>query len=571
LALGTNTFPGTVLSNGTYTATLDFGADAFNGDARWLELALRTNGAADFTTLAPRQAVTPTPYAIRAANAGSVSGTIPDAQLSANVARLNATNAFNGPVTAPQFLGDGSGLSGVAPASGSTNYVAKAGDTMTGTLNLPVNGLTAGGNQLTLANGNVGIGTTTPDARLHIQGDGSSLTLMLDSTSARGANLAFLQNGVNRGGLGVTGALMGNTSSDLGILSQAGSRIVFYANGDNPERLTIATNGNVGIGTANPQQQLALTGGIGFANQNATDKKLYSPVDGLFEWMTQDAAGEPGFAISHQGERRFLFRTIGYSYLNGGNVGIGTANPQQQLTLTGGIGFGNQNATDKKLYSPVDGLLEWMTQDAAGEPGFAISHQGERRFLFRTVGYSYLNGGNVGIGTTSPVARLHIQGDGSSPTLVLDSTASRGANFAMMQNGINRGGMGVTGALMGNTSSDLGILSQAGSRIVFYANGDNPERLTIATNGNVGIGTASPTARLEVAGSLKVSGAGNSITTPILSITGGSDVAEPFAMSGGEIPPGAVVVIDAAHPGQLKLSGRRMTSAWRASSAARAA
>ncbi len=42
LALGTNTFPGTVLSNGTYTATLDFGADAFNGDARWLELALRT-------------------------------------------------------------------------------------------------------------------------------------------------------------------------------------------------------------------------------------------------------------------------------------------------------------------------------------------------------------------------------------------------------------------------------------------------------------------------------------------------------------------------------------------------
>ncbi len=43
-------------------------------------------------------------------------------------------------------------------------------------------------------------------------------------------------------------------------------------------------------------------------------------------------------------------------------------------------------------------------------------------------------------------------------------------------------------------------------------------------------------------------------TVKVLSITGGADVAEPFAISDGAIPPGAVVVIDDARPGQLKLS-----------------
>ena len=83
------------------------------------------------------------------------------------------------------------------------------------------------------------------------------------------------------------------------------------------------TDGNVGIGTVVPPQQLSLTGGIGFANQNATDKKLFSPVDGLLEWWTHAGAMERGFAISHQGDRRVLLSVNGDSYLNGGNVGSG--------------------------------------------------------------------------------------------------------------------------------------------------------------------------------------------------------------------------------------------------------
>src|SRR5204862_5867043 len=48
--------------------------------------------------------------------------------------------------------------SGYAPASGSTSYVAKAGDTMTGALNVPANGLQVGSSQIVTSGGNVGFG-----------------------------------------------------------------------------------------------------------------------------------------------------------------------------------------------------------------------------------------------------------------------------------------------------------------------------------------------------------------------------------------------------------------------------
>jgi hypothetical protein len=124
--LGTNIFQGLFASNGLYLATLDFGSAAFNGDARWLELSVRTNGAAAWTLLSPRQSLTAAPYALRAAAAGALTAPVPDTQLSANIPRLDASNtftgavAFNGPfavagvVKATSFQGDGSALGGIA-------------------------------------------------------------------------------------------------------------------------------------------------------------------------------------------------------------------------------------------------------------------------------------------------------------------------------------------------------------------------------------------------------------------------------------------------------------------------
>ena len=91
--LVTNAVP---ITNGYFTATLDFGS-VFDGGARWLDIAVRTNGADAFTPLAPRQPLTPVPYAITASNvaggvaAGQLTGTIALAQLPAAVVTNNAT------------------------------------------------------------------------------------------------------------------------------------------------------------------------------------------------------------------------------------------------------------------------------------------------------------------------------------------------------------------------------------------------------------------------------------------------------------------------------------------------
>lgn len=46
------------------------------------------------------------------------------------------------------------------------------------------------------------------------------------------------------------------------------------------------------------------------------------------------------------------------------------------------------------------------------------------------------------------------------------------------------------------------------------------------------------------------------LSVPVLAITGGADVAEPFEVTSPDLPPGSVVVIDEAHPGKLKQSQR---------------
>jgi len=56
---------GESIQNGLFTVPLDFGTDIFTGDARWLQIKVRSPaGAGDFTTLSPRQEVTPAPYAL---------------------------------------------------------------------------------------------------------------------------------------------------------------------------------------------------------------------------------------------------------------------------------------------------------------------------------------------------------------------------------------------------------------------------------------------------------------------------------------------------------------------------
>ena len=88
------------LFNGLFSVNLDFGAGAFNGNARWLDITV-TNGPTT-QTLWPRVQVLPSPYALFAAVAGTVTnGAITGAQLATN--SVGTTNIQNGAITSAQL------------------------------------------------------------------------------------------------------------------------------------------------------------------------------------------------------------------------------------------------------------------------------------------------------------------------------------------------------------------------------------------------------------------------------------------------------------------------------------
>ena len=115
------------VSNGLFVVQLNFGSSPFDGEARWLDIAVRTNNAESFSTLGPRQLLRPTPYAI---SARSVSGPLSASQLSGV-----GTNAVTLNNPGNVLSGDGSGLTGVNAATlqgmNSTNFWQVGGNANT--------------------------------------------------------------------------------------------------------------------------------------------------------------------------------------------------------------------------------------------------------------------------------------------------------------------------------------------------------------------------------------------------------------------------------------------------------
>jgi hypothetical protein len=191
-----------------------------------------------------------------------------------------------------------------------------------------------------------------------------------------------------------------------------------------------------------------------------------------------------------------------------GKLKIGSNVSPQTLNIFGGIGFTNQNANDKKLYSPVDGLLEWMTHNSAGEHGFAISHQGFKTVYLNTSGNSYFNGGNIGIGTTTPISLLDVRGrltvpeisfalngtDDSDPYRLRKVQSSSNVNWLELQ--LNDD-YNESFRIYGNSCEGFNCLEYSGNLYhSFDASGN------VYHKGNVGIGTVTPDEKLTVKGKI---------------------------------------------------------------------
>ena len=156
------------VTNGLFTTVLDFGS-VFDGTAYWLEIGVQTNGSTnDFTILSPRQALSSTPYAVYAANAGTVTGVLATTNLPASVALLNGNQNFSGTITATGFAGNGLNLTNLnatqltsgtmSDARLSTNVALLNGiNNWTGADNFS-KGLSTGSNFVSTFNGSSGSG-----------------------------------------------------------------------------------------------------------------------------------------------------------------------------------------------------------------------------------------------------------------------------------------------------------------------------------------------------------------------------------------------------------------------------
>lgn len=269
--------PAVLVINGIFSTQLDFGAAGFDGAARFVEIGVRVAGSPDpFTILNPRQQVLSTPYSIQAKNAAQLGGVdaseyvttstvgnsfIKNAtvQQTANL-NISGSGFFAGnvgigtaaPTSKLQVVSSGHGITQTSGAVtvGSFISTASGGSGWFGTRsNHPLNFFTNDSlPQLTLSTvGNLGIGTTTPTAKLEVQSAIAGLTgVYAESPSGRaiwgksvGSRGVYGESSTLEGVYGISGSgagVAGRSTSNSGVYGESSA-------------VSLTAGGVYGIGT----------------------------------------------------------------------------------------------------------------------------------------------------------------------------------------------------------------------------------------------------------------------------------------------------------------------------------
>ena len=346
------------------------------------------------------------------------------------------------------------------------------------------------------ANGRMGIGTTSPNAKLHVYNTGNG------------------EIEVER----ASGALVNIQAQSAKGLIGTDSNHTFSLKTNSSERLTILNSGHVGIGKTSPGQKLDVAGSI------RTNSNLYvynSDLSRQTLRVNAEATTNTGILkLSNGSNWGLLMRGESNNPYIGGYFGgtlnitgfedsTGTTTSAIKLAqfvfggTGGGSGYLNLNGdlrvnTNKKIKfqyaNSQENGIEWI---AGSKISAAITPVDTANFSRTGLGFftgDFSDGttnadermritraGNVGIGTTNPNSILHITG--ANPEFILEDTTN--LNRCRIKNND------------GNLRFEADYNSQMGnSRHQFFIDGS--EKLRINTDGNVGIGTTSPSAKLQV-------------------------------------------------------------------------
>ena len=359
-------------------------------------------------------------------------------------------------------------------------------------------------------NGFVGIGTNDPKNTFHLHGDGT-----LRISPAAGANQA--ESGRIR--------FTENTSDFQGAYihydGSANKLHIGTHNGNTTDAandidcLTILRGGtSIGVGTDDPQTIIHAkkAGGVVFRLEDATDNNyshIFNTSDDLVISADRNGTGTGNLIFRNGGtSERMRINANGVLCIGSTNYSGGGTNPGLYVSNTGGrqVKIHNPNASTSSLQitnattgQGEDAGTQLFTQGATGD--FHVINKfatGDIAFATTPSGGSTAEvmriqpTGNVGIGTTSPSHLIHAKNDSTSTTkITVESTGTNSYPAFRLVNDAR--------------AYDLGIDGATDAFRIYDVTGTS-ERMRIDTNGNIGIGTTSPSEKLDVSGDVQVTG-----------------------------------------------------------------